>query len=54
VRGAELVVHAGDVSYARGYGYLWDAWFSLVEPYATKVDAPTAQHMIQFTAVTLL
>ncbi|EDO30761.1 predicted protein, partial [Nematostella vectensis] len=35
--GAELVLHFGDISYARGYAYLWDKWHSLIEPYATRV-----------------
>ena len=34
---AELVLHAGDISYARGAAFLWDRWFQLVEPIATKV-----------------
>ena len=38
---AELVIHAGDVSYARGYAYLWDSWFALIEPYATQVPCTT-------------
>ena len=35
--GCELVIHAGDISYARGIAYLWDQWHQIVEPYATKV-----------------
>lgn len=35
--GAELVIHSGDISYARGHAYIWDRWFPMIEPYATKV-----------------
>lgn len=30
-----FVYHHGDISYARGYAYIWDQWFYLIEPYAT-------------------
>lgn len=33
----KFVYHHGDVSYARGYAYLWDQWFNLVEPYASLI-----------------
>lgn len=33
----DLVVHIGDVSYARGYAYIWDAFFHEIEPIATRV-----------------
>ncbi|XP_066919291.1 uncharacterized protein, partial [Clytia hemisphaerica] len=32
-----FVYHHGDISYARGYGYIWDQWFYLVQPYATLI-----------------
>jgi len=32
-----LVLHAGDISYARGYGALWSAFHDLVEPIASSV-----------------
>jgi hypothetical protein len=32
-----LVLHAGDISYARGYGALWTAFHDLVEPVASRV-----------------
>ena len=35
--GSELVVHCGDISYARGHAYLWDQWHQIIEPYATRV-----------------
>lgn len=35
--GAELVVHTGDISYARGAAYIWDRWFGMVEPFASQV-----------------
>lgn len=31
------VLHNGDISYAMGYAYIWEQWFSLVQPYATLV-----------------
>ena len=34
---SELILHAGDISYARGASYIWDRWFQLIEPLATKV-----------------
>jgi len=34
---AELIIHAGDISYARGAAYIWDRWFQLIEPMATRV-----------------
>eukprot|EP01102_Stenamoeba_stenopodia_P018701 TRINITY_DN690_c0_g1_i1.p1 TRINITY_DN690_c0_g1~~TRINITY_DN690_c0_g1_i1.p1 ORF type:complete len:567 (+),score=113.94 TRINITY_DN690_c0_g1_i1:106-1806(+) len=33
---ATAVVHIGDISYARGYAYLWDYFFSLIQPAATS------------------
>ncbi|KAE8710185.1 putative inactive purple acid phosphatase 9 [Hibiscus syriacus] len=32
-----LVSHIGDISYARGYSWLWDEFFNLIEPVASKV-----------------
>ena len=29
--------HFGDISYARGVSSTWDAWFDLIEPYASQV-----------------
>ncbi|XP_068710159.1 uncharacterized protein [Montipora foliosa] len=34
-KGKSLVFHVGDISYARGYAYIWDQWHELIEPYAT-------------------
>lgn len=34
---AALVIHNGDISYARGYAYIWEQWFALIEPYATVI-----------------
>jgi len=31
-----MIVHFGDVSYARGQGYLWDQYMSFVEPIASR------------------
>jgi hypothetical protein len=31
-----LVIHIGDVSYARGWGHLWDWFSSMIEPLAVK------------------
>ncbi|XP_015775723.1 PREDICTED: probable inactive purple acid phosphatase 2 [Acropora digitifera] len=36
-KGKSLVFHVGDISYARGYGYIWDQWHELIEPYATLI-----------------
>jgi len=33
---ATAVIHIGDISYARGYAYLWDYFFSLIQPAATS------------------
>ncbi|XP_065649477.1 uncharacterized protein LOC100198144 [Hydra vulgaris] len=32
-----FIYHNGDISYARGYAYIWEQWFKLVEPYSTLV-----------------
>ncbi|KAL5553678.1 hypothetical protein UlMin_041079 [Ulmus minor] len=32
-----FVSHIGDISYARGYSWLWDEFFALIEPVASKV-----------------
>ena len=32
-----LVHHFGDLSYARGSAYLWDAWLDMVEPFASRI-----------------
>lgn len=32
-----LVSHIGDISYARGYSWLWDEFFTQIEPVASKV-----------------
>jgi hypothetical protein len=32
-----LVLHVGDISYARGYAYLWELFFHQVQPIATQV-----------------
>ncbi|XP_016510441.1 putative inactive purple acid phosphatase 2 [Nicotiana tabacum] len=32
-----LISHIGDISYARGYSWLWDNFFSQVEPLASRV-----------------
>ena len=31
------VHHVGDLSYAKGAGHHWDAWFHMIEPYAARV-----------------
>lgn len=31
------LLHIGDISYARGYGFLWDYFFNLIQPVATQV-----------------
>eukprot|EP00026_Physarum_polycephalum_P009974 Phypoly_transcript_10116.p1 GENE.Phypoly_transcript_10116~~Phypoly_transcript_10116.p1 ORF type:complete len:222 (+),score=21.54 Phypoly_transcript_10116:100-666(+) len=30
------VLHIGDISYARGYGFLWDYFFDLIQPISTQ------------------
>ena len=37
VNKVRFVFHHGDISYARGYAYIWEQWFWLTEPYATLV-----------------
>ncbi|KAG8473167.1 hypothetical protein CXB51_035111 [Gossypium anomalum] len=32
-----FISHIGDISYARGYSWLWDEFFNLIEPVASKV-----------------
>jgi hypothetical protein len=32
-----LALHVGDISYARGYAFLWEYFFNLIEPLATQV-----------------
>ncbi|KAG9439766.1 hypothetical protein H6P81_019931 [Aristolochia fimbriata] len=32
-----FISHIGDISYARGYSWLWDAYFNQIEPLASKV-----------------
>ncbi|RWR73001.1 Phosphoesterase domain-containing protein [Cinnamomum micranthum f. kanehirae] len=32
-----FVSHIGDISYARGYSWLWDSFFTQIEPIASKV-----------------
>ncbi|KAK9277156.1 hypothetical protein L1049_006695 [Liquidambar formosana] len=32
-----FVSHIGDISYARGYSWLWDSFFTQIEPVASKV-----------------
>lgn len=32
-----FISHIGDISYARGYAWLWDHFFAQIEPVATKV-----------------
>ncbi|XP_066910738.1 uncharacterized protein [Clytia hemisphaerica] len=33
----KFVYHAGDISYARGYAYIWDQWFDMIQPMASVV-----------------
>ncbi|KAL8004924.1 hypothetical protein Plhal703r1_c09g0049741 [Plasmopara halstedii] len=32
-----FLLHFGDISYARSVGYIWDHFFHLIEPYATRL-----------------
>ena len=36
-RDIKFVSHIGDISYARGYAYIWEQWGYLIEPVATLV-----------------
>jgi len=36
-RDVKFVFHIGDISYARGYAYLWDQWFDLIQSYASLI-----------------
>lgn len=38
----DLVVHIGDISYARGHAYLWEDFFREIEPIATRVPYMTS------------
>lgn len=35
--GSQLVLHIGDISYARGYAYIWEQFFTLIESIASHV-----------------
>ena len=35
--GVQLILHIGDISYALGYGYIWDQFFTVIEPIASHV-----------------
>ena len=37
-----LVLHPGDLAYARGYGALWDAWLLQQQPLASRVPYAVA------------
>ncbi|KAL8000766.1 hypothetical protein Plhal703r1_c21g0093251 [Plasmopara halstedii] len=32
-----FLLHFGDISYARGHAHIWDEFFHVIEPYATRV-----------------
>ncbi|CAI5704275.1 hypothetical protein KXD40_001319 [Peronospora effusa] len=32
-----FLLHFGDISYARGHAHIWDKFFHIIEPYATRV-----------------
>jgi len=36
-----VLLHIGDISYARGYGSQWDVFFSLIRPIATRIPYMT-------------
>ena len=40
--GAALLLHAGDISYARGFASMWDAYFDSMAPIAGRVPYMTA------------
>ena len=33
--GVSMIFHAGDLSYGVGYGYRWDEWMTMIEPYSS-------------------
>ena len=37
VEDVDLLLHFGDISYARGYGYIWEQFHYLIEPVSTKI-----------------
>jgi len=41
-RGATLLLHAGDISYARGFSSMWDAFFDSMAPIAGRLPYMTA------------
>jgi len=47
----DLVVHIGDISYARGHAYLWEQFFSEIQPVATRAPYMTSigNHEYDFT-----
>lgn len=38
----ELVVHVGDISYARGHAYIWEQFFNEIQPVSTRVPYMTS------------
>ena len=40
--GATMLLHAGDISYARGFGSMWDSYFDTMGPIAGRVPYMTA------------
>lgn len=39
----DMVVHIGDISYARGHAYIWEDFFHEIQPVATRVPYMTGQ-----------
>lgn len=33
----DMLLHFGDISYARGLGYIWEQWHYLIEPISTRI-----------------
>lgn len=41
-RTIRAIHHIGDLSYARGAAHIWDEWFSMIQPFATRVPLMVA------------
>ena len=38
----DMVLHIGDISYARGHAYIWESFFHEIQPFATRVPYMTS------------
>jgi acid phosphatase type 7 len=35
--GLDFLLHFGDISYARGVGFVWEQWHALIEPVSARI-----------------